>query len=69
MYEGPPNVSRLVSNALKQTYSDRPVVFSDNGNPFSRGQTFFAEAERLLRAEEGEPRLATVQALLLMCSV
>ncbi|KAJ5273065.1 hypothetical protein N7478_008190 [Penicillium angulare] len=61
----------LVNSILSvaSTYSDRPVVLSDNGNPFSRGQNFFAEAERLLRAEDGEPRLATVQALLIMSSV
>ncbi|KAJ5738832.1 Transcription factor [Penicillium malachiteum] len=55
--------------AVASAYSDRSDVLSDSENTFSRGQKFFAETERLLRAEEGAPRLTTVQALLLMCCV
>ncbi|KAJ5637068.1 hypothetical protein N7490_006947 [Penicillium lividum] len=55
--------------AMASTYSDRPSVFSDPNDKFSRGQKFLEEAERLLRAEEGEPRLVNVQALLFMCHV
>ncbi|KAJ5559630.1 Transcription factor [Penicillium frequentans] len=51
------------------TYSDRAGVFSDPEDTYSRGQNFLSEAERLFRAEEGAPRLTTVQALLLMCHV
>jgi hypothetical protein len=53
----------------QQTYSDRPGAFSDPEDTFSRGQHFLLEAERLFRAEEGAPRLTTVQALLLMSCV
>lgn len=53
----------------QQTYSDRAGVFSDPEDTFSRGRNFLSEAERLFRAEEGAPRLTTVQALLLMCYV
>ncbi|KAJ5915938.1 transcriptional regulator family: Fungal Specific TF [Penicillium verhagenii] len=55
--------------SMASTYSDRAKVFSDPEDTFSRGQNFLSEAERALRAEEGAPRLATVQALLLMCYV
>ena len=65
----PLDPSLATSDNGNQTYSDRPGVFSDLENTFSRGQNFFAEAERLLRAEEGAPRLTTVHALLLMCCV
>ncbi|KAJ6002440.1 Transcription factor [Penicillium sp. IBT 35674x] len=55
--------------SMASTYSDRADVFSDPEDTFSRGQKFLSEAERLFRAEEGAPRLTTVQALLLMCYV
>ncbi|KAJ6032138.1 Transcription factor [Penicillium herquei] len=55
--------------AVASAYSDRPDVLSDSESTFSRGQSFLAETERLLRVEEGAPRLTTVQALLLMCCV
>ncbi|KAJ5655211.1 hypothetical protein N7507_007161 [Penicillium longicatenatum] len=55
--------------SMASTYSDRPGAFSDPEDTFSRGQHFLLEAERLFRAEEGAPRLTTVQALLLMSCV
>lgn len=36
---------------------------------FSRGQSFFQEAEKLWIAQAGRPTLPNIQALLLMCNV
>ncbi|KAJ5176089.1 uncharacterized protein N7482_001966 [Penicillium canariense] len=60
-------VNSLLSMA--SVYSDSPGVFSDLGNVFSRGQSFFDEAERLLKPQEGLPSLTNIQALLMMCCV
>lgn len=54
---------------VRQAYSDSPGVFSDPENAFSWGQSFFEEAERLLKHQEGLETLTNIQALLMMCCV
>lgn len=54
---------------VEQVYSDSPDVFSNPENAFSRGQSFFEEAERLLKPQEGLATLTNIQALLMMCHV
>ncbi|KAJ5320120.1 hypothetical protein PENANT_c025G05033 [Penicillium antarcticum] len=60
-------VNSLLSMA--SAYSDSPDVLSNPGNAFSRGRSFFCEAERLWKAEKGRANLTNIQALLLMCCV
>ncbi|KAI3058354.1 transcriptional regulator family: Fungal Specific TF [Aspergillus niger] len=52
--------------AVASTYSDYPEVFARSDDGTSRGQHFFAEAERLWNAEEGHVSLANIQAVALM---
>ncbi|GAT26775.1 C6 transcription factor [Aspergillus luchuensis] len=47
-------------------YSDFPEVFAVPDDETSRGQHFYAEAERLWNAEEGRVSLANIQAVALM---
>lgn len=47
-------------------YSDFPEVFAIPDDETSRGEHFYAEAERLWNAEEGRASLANIQAVALM---
>lgn len=52
-----------------KAHCDSPHVDYRPKNKYFRGEAFFAEAERLWKAQEGRPSLPNIQALLLMCSV
>ncbi|GKZ16925.1 hypothetical protein AbraCBS73388_005911 [Aspergillus brasiliensis] len=52
--------------AVASIYSDFPEVFAIPDDETSRGQHFYAEAERLWNAEEGRASLANIQAVALM---
>ncbi|CEJ59229.1 hypothetical protein PMG11_07860 [Penicillium brasilianum] len=65
-YCSPLLVNTLLS--IASVYSDSPDVFSNPENEFSRGQSFFEEAERLLKPQEGLATLTNIQALLMMLS-
>ncbi|KAJ5974241.1 hypothetical protein N7481_011451 [Penicillium waksmanii] len=60
-------VNSLLSMA--SAHCDSPHNYPHMENECFRGETFFAEAERLWKAQEGRPSLPNIQALLLMCSV
>ena len=47
-------------------YSDFPEAFAIPDDETSRGEHFYAEAERLWNAEEGRASLANIQAVALM---
>ncbi|RJE25613.1 hypothetical protein PHISCL_02080 [Aspergillus sclerotialis] len=53
--------------AVASAYSDFPKVFATPGDKNSRGQHFYMEAERLLKAEEGRATLPNIQGVILMC--
>ncbi|KAF9885695.1 hypothetical protein FE257_012677 [Aspergillus nanangensis] len=62
----------LVNSILavaSESYSDFPEVFAVPGDAASRGQHFYAEAERLWKAEEGRVSLTNIQAVCLMSYV
>ncbi|CAK37666.1 hypothetical protein AnigIFM63604_001264 [Aspergillus niger] len=52
--------------AVASIYSDFPEVFAIPDDETSRGEHFYAEAERLWNAEEGRASLANIQAVALM---
>ena len=58
------SISSLSNN--DKIYSDYPEVFARSDDVTSRGQHFFAEAERLWKTEEGHVSLANIQAVALM---
>lgn len=60
--------SRHLLIGLK-AYSDFPEVFSAPGDINSKGICFYAEAERLWKAEDGHASLTNIQAVALMSRV